>query len=52
MYLASIQTLLFGAKLVMYDGSPFLPRADVFLQLIEEQKYFPSFYFSRHGISS
>ncbi|KAL9118997.1 MAG: hypothetical protein Q9187_004451 [Circinaria calcarea] len=39
MYLASIQTLLFGAKLVMYDGSPFYPRVDVFLQLVEQQKY-------------
>ena len=38
MYLASIQALLVGGKLVMYDGSPFIPRVDVFLQLIEQQK--------------
>ena len=39
MYLAAVQTLMFGATLIMYDGSPFLPRVDTFLRLIEQQKY-------------
>ena len=39
MYLASVQTLLFGAKLVMYDGSPFYPRVDTFLRIAGEHKY-------------
>ncbi|MCJ1293624.1 hypothetical protein MMC34_005179 [Xylographa carneopallida] len=38
MYLAAVQTLMFGATLIMYDGSPFLPRVDTFLRLIEQQK--------------
>ncbi|MCJ1314036.1 hypothetical protein MMC25_007716 [Agyrium rufum] len=38
MYLGSIMSLLFGAKVIMYDGSPFLPRVDTFLQLIEQEK--------------
>ena len=38
MYLASVQTLLFGAKLIMYDGSPFIPRVDTFIQLIAQEK--------------
>ena len=37
MYLAAVQTLLFGAKLIMYDGSPFLPTVDSFLQLAASQ---------------
>ena len=38
MYLASVQTLLFGAKLIMYDGSPFVPRVSTFLELIAQEK--------------
>ena len=38
MYLISIQTLLYGAKVVMYDGSPFIPRVDTFIQLAGQQK--------------
>jgi len=38
MYLASVQTLLFGAKLIMYDGSPFLPHVDTFLRIAAEHK--------------
>ena len=37
MYLASIQTLMHGAKLIMYDGSPFLPSVDSFLRLAATQ---------------
>ena len=37
MYLASVQTLLFGTRLIMYDGSPFLPGPDAFLRLAAEQ---------------
>lgn len=39
MYLASVQSLLFGAKLIMYDGSPFIPHVDTFLRIAGEHKY-------------
>ena len=39
MYLSSVLSLLYGAKLIMYDGSPFIPTLDVFLRLISEQRY-------------
>ena len=38
MYLASVQALVFGAKLIMYDGSPFVPRVDTFLRIAGEHK--------------
>lgn len=39
MYLASVQALLFGARVVMYDGSPFVPDLLTFVRSIGEQKY-------------
>ena len=39
MYLMSVQTLLLGAKLVMYDGSPFVPNVDTFLHVADKQRY-------------
>ncbi|KAL9054648.1 MAG: hypothetical protein Q9162_004014 [Coniocarpon cinnabarinum] len=38
MYLASIGTLLQGARCVLYDGSPFLPDVTTLVKLIESQK--------------
>jgi acetoacetyl-CoA synthetase len=38
MYLASVQALLLGSRMVMYDGSPFLPNLTGFLQLIGQEK--------------
>ena len=38
MYLASITSLLFGATVIMYDGSPFVPKLDTFLQLAGQEK--------------
>ncbi|KAK5101246.1 hypothetical protein LTS08_004853 [Lithohypha guttulata] len=38
MYLGSIQALLMGARIVTYDGSPFLPRPDVFVKLLGQEK--------------
>ena len=38
MYLISIQTLLYGTRLVMYDGSPFIPCVDTFIQLAGQQR--------------
>jgi len=39
MYLGSVQALLFGARVVMYDGSPFVPDLLTFIRLIGEQRY-------------
>lgn len=39
MYLAAVQTLLFGAKVILYDGSPFIPHVDTFLKVAGEHKY-------------
>ncbi|KAI9880045.1 MAG: hypothetical protein M1830_005777 [Pleopsidium flavum] len=36
MYLASVQALLFGARVVMYDGSPFVPDSRTFVRLVGE----------------
>lgn len=38
MYLASVQALLTGARMVAYDGSPFLPDATAFLKLLAQEK--------------
>lgn len=38
MYLSSILTLLHGARIVAYDGSPFLPTPTTFLQLVASQR--------------
>lgn len=38
MYLASVSALHMGARVVMYDGSPFVPDLKVLLRIVEEQK--------------
>ncbi|KAI1614735.1 acetoacetate-CoA ligase [Exophiala viscosa] len=38
MYTASVQALLGGARMVMYDGSPFLPDNTTFLKLMAHEK--------------
>ena len=38
MYMASVQALLMGARMVMYDGSPFVPDIKNFVRLYGEQK--------------
>jgi len=43
MYLGSVQALLFGARVVMYDGSPFVPDLLTFIKLIGKQRYVYSY---------
>lgn len=38
MYLVSVQCCLFGARSILYDGSPFQPSAQAFLATLEEQR--------------
>jgi len=38
MYLGSVQALLAGARMVCYDGSPFLPEATTFIKLLSQEK--------------
>jgi acetoacetyl-CoA synthetase len=38
MYLSSVMGLLFGGKVVLYDGSPFQPDLTTFIKIISEQK--------------
>ncbi|KAF9884945.1 hypothetical protein FE257_000854 [Aspergillus nanangensis] len=38
MYLSAIQTLLFGSRVVLYDGSPFLPELSTLIKLSEQQR--------------
>ncbi|KAI9822671.1 MAG: hypothetical protein M1827_000390 [Pycnora praestabilis] len=38
MYLSSIMTLIHGARVVLFDGSPFLPDLLAFIKLLGEQK--------------
>ncbi|KAH7396407.1 hypothetical protein BKA66DRAFT_409168 [Pyrenochaeta sp. MPI-SDFR-AT-0127] len=38
MYLVSVQCCLFGARSVLYDGSPFQPSPQAFLKVLEEQR--------------
>jgi acyl-coenzyme A synthetase/AMP-(fatty) acid ligase len=38
MYLLAVQVLITGARAVLYDGSPFVPKPESFLKLIEDQK--------------
>lgn len=42
MYNKSITSLLNGARIVTYDGSPFYPDRKVLLRICEEQKYYYS----------
>ncbi|OGM45400.1 acetoacetyl-CoA synthase [Aspergillus bombycis] len=38
MYLSAIQTLLFGSRVILYDGSPFLPHLSSLIKLAEQQR--------------
>lgn len=38
MYLAATQTLLFGARVLLYDGSPFVPDPTMLIKLVGEHK--------------
>ncbi|KAL1953974.1 hypothetical protein VTO42DRAFT_1860 [Malbranchea cinnamomea] len=38
MYLVAIQSLAFGARAVLYDGSPFVPDPSILIRLAEEQR--------------
>ncbi|OAX80687.1 acetoacetate-CoA ligase [Emergomyces africanus] len=38
MYLSAIQPLMYGCRVVLYDGSPFLPDVTSFIKLAGEQK--------------
>ena len=38
MYMSSVQLMLMGARLLMYDGSPFAPDIQSFIRLVDEQK--------------
>lgn len=45
MYLFAVQSLLFGARVILYDGSPFLPEPKAFIRLVGEQRCVPLFRF-------
>ncbi|RMZ84084.1 hypothetical protein DV737_g1254, partial [Chaetothyriales sp. CBS 132003] len=38
MYLGSVQALLMGARMIMYDGSPFVPNIENFIRLCGQEK--------------
>ncbi|RLL95979.1 hypothetical protein CFD26_102570 [Aspergillus turcosus] len=38
MYLALVQGLLFGARIILYDGNPFLPHAAVLIELAAKER--------------
>ncbi|KKZ64467.1 acetoacetate-CoA ligase [[Emmonsia] crescens] len=38
MYLSALQPLMYGCRVVLYDGSPFLPDVTYFIKLAGEQK--------------
>lgn len=38
MYLVSVQCCLFGARSILYDGSPFTPSPENFLSILQEQR--------------
>ncbi|KAJ5391160.1 hypothetical protein N7509_006650 [Penicillium cosmopolitanum] len=38
MYLSAIQTLLFGSRVILYDGSPFVPDARVLIDIVAQEK--------------
>jgi len=38
MYMSSIQLLLTGAKIILYDGSPFVPTIEDFIRLLGQEK--------------
>lgn len=38
MYLVAVQSLVFGARVILYDGSPFVPNPSILVKLAGEQK--------------
>ncbi|RAL08820.1 acetoacetyl-CoA synthase [Aspergillus homomorphus CBS 101889] len=38
MYMSAISTLLFGARAILYDGSPFLPEVVSLIKLVEQER--------------
>lgn len=38
MYMCAVQTLLFGARVVLYDGSPFIPGITALVDLAAQEK--------------
>ncbi|KAJ5203518.1 hypothetical protein N7449_005597 [Penicillium cf. viridicatum] len=38
MYMGAVQTLLFGARVVLYDGSPFIPEITTLVDLAAQEK--------------
>ncbi|KAJ6080762.1 hypothetical protein N7499_005636 [Penicillium canescens] len=38
MYLAQVQGLLFGARIILYDGNPFLPHVSVLIELAAKER--------------
>lgn len=38
MYLCAVQTLMFGSKVILYDGSPFMPQLPSLIKLAEKQR--------------
>jgi len=38
MYLASLFGMIFGSRLIMYDGSPFVPKVSTLMQLTADQR--------------
>jgi acetoacetyl-CoA synthetase len=39
MYLAQVQGLLFGARIILYDGNPFLPHVSVLIEMAAKERY-------------
>ncbi|GAT20729.1 acetoacetyl-coenzyme A synthetase [Aspergillus luchuensis] len=38
MYVSAVQSLLFGSRVILYDGSPFMPRVESLIRLVEQQR--------------
>jgi acetoacetyl-CoA synthetase len=38
MYLSAVMPISFGARTVLYDGSPFQPDLTTFIKLVSDQK--------------
>jgi len=39
MYMSTVQTLLFGARVILYDGSPFVPDITALIRIAAQEKY-------------
>lgn len=46
MYLSAIQTLVFGSRVVLYDGSPFIPDVTALVKLAAQERYLNLFILS------